>query len=71
MIQQAAAARAPHTLVHYLRELANTFHTWYNAAPILVDEAPLREARVALAQGVRQVIRNGLGLLGVSAPDSM
>ena len=57
--------------LHYLRELANTFHSWYNAAPILVDEAPLRDARVALAQGVRQVIRNGLGLLGVSAPDSM
>jgi arginyl-tRNA synthetase len=71
IVSQAARARTPHALVHYLRELANTFHTWYNAAPILVDEAPLRDARVALAHGVRQVIRNGLGLLGVSAPDSM
>ena len=57
--------------IRYLRELANTFHTWYNAAPILVDEAPLRDARIALAHGVRQVIRNGLTLLGVSAPESM
>ena len=71
VIAQAARSRTPHALVHYLRELANTFHSWYNAAPILVDEAPLRDARVALAHGVRQVIRNGLGLLGVSAPDSM
>ena len=53
---QAAAARAPHALVHYLRELANTFHTWYNAATFIVDDAPLRNARLALALGVRQVI---------------
>jgi arginyl-tRNA synthetase len=71
VIQQAAAARAPHTLVHYLRELANTFHSWYNAATFIVDDAPLRNARLALALGVRQVVRNGLALLGVSAPDSM
>ena len=64
-------ARAPHALVHYLRELANTFHTWYNAATFIVEDAPLRNARLALALGVRQVIRNGLALLGVSAPDSM
>src|ERR1700686_2582605 len=71
VVLQAAAARAPHTLVHYLRELANTFHTWYNAATFIVEDAPLRNARLALALGVRQVIRNGLGLLGVSAPESM
>jgi arginyl-tRNA synthetase len=71
LVQQAAAARAPHTLVHYLRELANTFHTWYNAATFIVEDAPLRNARLALALGVRQVIHNGLALLGVSAPDSM
>jgi arginyl-tRNA synthetase len=71
VIQQAADARAPHTLVHYLRELANTFHSWYNAATFIVDDAPLRNARLALALGVRQVVRNGLALLGVSAPDSM
>jgi arginyl-tRNA synthetase len=71
VVLQAAAARAPHALVHYLRELANTFHTWYNAATFIVEDAPLRNARLALALGVRQVVRNGLGLLGVSAPDSM
>jgi len=71
VIAQAAAARAPHVLVHHLRELANAFHTWYNAATILVDEPPLRNARLALALGVQQVVRNGLALLGVSAPDSM
>jgi arginyl-tRNA synthetase len=71
LVLQAANARAPHALVHYLRELANTFHTWYNAATFIVDDAPLRNARLALALGVRQVIANGLGLLGVSAPDSM
>jgi arginyl-tRNA synthetase len=71
VLLQAASARAPHALVHYLRELANTFHSWYNASTFLVEDAPLRNARLALALGVRQVIRNGLGLLGVSAPDSM
>ncbi len=71
VVLQAAAARAPHALVHYLRELANTFHTWYNAATFIVEDAPLRNARLALALGVRQVIRNALGLLGVSAPESM
>jgi arginyl-tRNA synthetase len=71
LVLQAARARAPHALVHYLRELANTFHTWYNASTFIVEDAPLRNARLALALGVRQVIGNGLGLLGVSAPDSM
>jgi arginyl-tRNA synthetase len=71
VVLQAAAARAPHTLVHYLRELANSFHTWYNASTFIVEDAALRNARLALALGVRQVIANGLGLLGVSAPDSM
>ena len=71
ILAQAAAARAPHALVHYLRELANSFHTWYNAATFIVEEAPLRNARVALALGVQQVVRNGLALLGVSAPESM
>jgi len=57
--------------VHYLRELANSFHTWYNAATILTEDVPLRQARLALALAVRQVIANGLRLLGVSAPESM
>ncbi len=71
VVAQAAAARAPHALVHYLRELANGFHTWYNAATILVEEPPLRNARLVLALAFQQVLRNGLALLGVSAPESM
>ena len=71
IVQQAAAARAPHTLVHFLRELAHAFHTWYNAAPFIVDDGATRNARLALAQGVAQVMRNGLALLGASAPESM
>ena len=70
-VRQAAANRTPHTVVHYLRELANTFHTWYNAATFIVEDPALRNARLALALGVQQVVRNGLGLLGVSAPESM
>lgn len=71
IVRLAAANRTPHTLVHYLRELANEFHAWYNAAPFIVEDAATRNARVSLALGVQQVIRNGLGLLGVSAPESM
>ena len=68
---QAAVNRAPHALVHYLRDLANVFHTYYNAEVFLVGETPLRNARLALILGVQQVLRNGLTLLGVSAPESM
>jgi arginyl-tRNA synthetase len=70
-LEQAAALRAPHMLVHYLRELANAFHTYYNAEGFIVEDAPLRNARLALVLGVQQVLRNGLTLLGVSAPESM
>lgn len=71
VLEQAAIQRAPHVLVHYLRELANTLHTYYNAEKWLVPEDALRNARVALVLGVQQVLRNGLTLLGVSAPESM
>jgi arginyl-tRNA synthetase len=71
VLEQAAVNRAPHTLAHYLRELANAFHTYYNAQAFLVAEAQLRNARLALVLGVQVVLRNGLGLLGVSAPESM
>lgn len=69
----AAAARdlAPHQIAFYLKELAADFHTWYNAERMLVDDLALREARLALAAAVRQVIRNGMTLLGVSCPTSM
>ena len=71
VLEQAAVTRAPHGLVHYLRELANVFHTYYNAEQFIVEDAALRNARLALVLGVQQVIKNGLTLLGVSAPESM
>ena len=70
-IQLATDLRGPHMLVHYLRELANGFHTYYNAQQFIVDDEPLRNARLALVLAVQQVIRNGLTLLGVSAPETM
>ncbi|MDB6043379.1 MAG: argS [Gammaproteobacteria bacterium] len=70
-LEQSAVNRAPHTLVHYLRELANALHTYYNAEQFIVGDAKLRNARLALVLGVQQVLRNGLTLLGVSAPESM
>jgi arginyl-tRNA synthetase len=71
ILEQAAVNRAPHSLAHYLRELANEFHTYYNAEAFIVEAAPLRNARLALILAVQQVLRNGLTLLGVSAPESM
>jgi arginyl-tRNA synthetase len=71
VIAQSGANRAPHTLVHYLRDLANNFHTYYNAEQFIVDDEALRNARLALALATQQVVRNGLALLGVSAPDTM
>ena len=71
VIKQAAAQRAPHSLVHYLRDLANDFHTYYSAHQFIVDDAGVRDARLDLALATQIVIRNGLQLLGVSAPDTM
>jgi arginyl-tRNA synthetase len=70
-LRQCAEQRAPHTLVHYLRDLANDFHSYYSAHQFIVDDARLRDARLDLALATQIVIRNGLGLLGVSAPDTM
>jgi arginyl-tRNA synthetase len=71
VIESCALARAPHALVHYLRELANAFHTYYNAEQFIVEDAKLRNARLVLVIAVQQVVRNGLALLGVTAPASM
>ena len=71
IIELAAANRAPQSLVHYLRDLAYEFHTYYNAHTFLVPDEALRNGRLALITAVQVVIRNGLALLGVSAPDSM
>ena len=67
----AARDRAPHAIAFYLRELAAEFHSYYNAERLLVDDAALRGARLRLSAAVRQVIANGLALLGVSAPERM
>jgi arginyl-tRNA synthetase len=71
VIAQAAADFAPHALAFYLRELAGEFHSWYNAERLLVDDEALKRARLALALAARQVLRNGLRILGVSAPEAM
>jgi len=71
VVAQGAALRAPHLVVHYLRELAQAFHACYAALPFIVDEARTRNARLALIAAARQVLRNGLAILGVSAPESM
>jgi len=71
ILEAAAINHEPHQLTHYLRELANDFHTYYNAHTFLVEDAKVRNARLNLIEATRQVIANGLGLLGVSAPDTM
>ncbi len=71
IVERAALDRAPHALVHFLRDLANTLHTYYNAEQFIVEDAALRNARLTLVLAVQTVIRNGLTLLGVSAPETM
>jgi arginyl-tRNA synthetase len=71
VILLAANNRAPQHLVHYLREIANDFHSYYNAHPFIVDDTALRNARLTLITATRIVIANGLGILGVSAPEKM
>ena len=71
VVEAAGATLEPHLVAQYLRELANAFHGWYHASPVLVEDANLRDARLTLALATRQVLANGLDLLGVSAPESM
>ena len=71
MLATAAAELAPHALAFYLRDLAGDFHTFYNADRVLVDDPALKLARIALLSATRQVLQNGLKLLGVSAPAKM
>ncbi len=71
VVEQAALNEEPHQLAQYLRELANDFHTYYNAHQFLVADEALRDARMKLILAVRQVLKNGLNLLGVSAPERM
>ncbi|HRC73737.1 MAG TPA: arginine--tRNA ligase [Candidatus Competibacter sp.] len=71
VVEAAALAHEPHQLAHYLRELANAFHTYYNEHRVLVTDDALRDARLNLSVATRQIIKNGLSLLGVSAPEVM
>jgi arginyl-tRNA synthetase len=71
IIELAANNRAPQHLVHYLRDLANEFHTYYNAHTFIVEDAAVRNARLTLISATRNVIACGLEMLGVSAPESM
>lgn len=71
VIINAALHREPHLLTHYLRELANDFHVYYNSHQFIVEDALLRNARLTLILATRQVLENGLKLLSVSAPQTM
>ena len=71
MLTQAAVGLAPHDVAFYLRDLAGAFHSYYAAERFLVDDVELTRARVALLSATAQVLRNGLALLGVGAPDKM
>ena len=71
IVEVAGSDLSPHLIAFYLRELAGEFHSYYNATRFLVPEAPLRLARLGLIAAIRQVLINGLELLGVSAPEKM
>jgi arginyl-tRNA synthetase len=71
ILERAALTHEPHQLVSYLRELANDFHTYYNAHQFLVEDANIRDARLNLICATRQVLANGLKLLDINTPEAM
>lgn len=71
VVHNAAEELAPHMVANYLKDLASDLHSYYNAEQFLVEDEPLKLARMALISATRQVLRNGLDLLGVSAPEKM
>lgn len=71
MLQKALDELGPHQVAFYLRDLAGELHSYYNAERVLVDDEALKMARLALLAATRQVLRNGLTLIGVSAPARM
>jgi arginyl-tRNA synthetase len=71
VIESSALQYEPHQLAYYLKELAANFHSYYNACPFLVEDDSLTQARLALIKACKQVLVNGLSLLGVNAPESM
>lgn len=71
LVSDAAQELSPHLVAFWLRDCASDFHAWYNAERVLVDDVALKQARLRLADATRQVLANGLELLGVSAPERM
>ena len=71
MLTDAARDLTPHSVAFYLRDLAADFHSFYNSDRVLVDDEVLKMARLALLLATKQVIANGLGILGVNAPEQM
>ena len=71
MLEKALDELGPHQVAFYLRDLAGELHSYYNAERVLVDDVPTKMARLALILATRQVLRNGLSLIGVSAPNQM
>jgi arginyl-tRNA synthetase len=71
MLHSAASLHAPHTVAHWLRDCAADFHSCYNGEKVLVDDAALKHARLALYAATQQIIAHGLALLGMSAPEKM
>jgi len=71
MLRDAADGMAPHDVAFYLRDLAASYHSYYDAERILVDDESVKLARLALIAATAQVLRNGLAILGVDAPERM
>lgn len=71
LIKSAGEQRAPHKIAHFLQAFAAVFHAYYNAHKFIIDETTLRHARLCLIAATQQVLKNGLKLLGVSAPEAM
>lgn len=71
VVEKAAMQREPHQVTNYLREIATAFHAWYNAEQFIIEDKDLRDACLVRCLAVRQVIANGLGMIGVSAPEFM
>ena len=71
LIKSAANQLEPHSIAHYLRDLANDFHSYYNAQKLILDDDEIRNAKFCLAKATQQTLKNGLAILGVSAPEEM
>jgi arginyl-tRNA synthetase len=71
VIESAATQYEPHQLAYYLRDLATQFHSYYNACTFILEDQDLTQARLSLIHAAKQILRNGLSILGVGAPESM